>query len=441
MPCIARPLHLDLPLPEAFEEKLAHAPPIYTPSVEAPSYSLAPGPNEQLLAATSRLNRPPPSGVFTRSSTTIALALRQQEEDADFPTYGCNGLMSGEIDLKCTQGIHSVQFRVVGKLSLACSYGGSYNYRFLNFSHVIWKADRSSSAVCPSMHTFEFTMPSTFRDFSGDSLLRVRPLPPSYEGTFSGTSDIYVKCHYSIVVCVKFSKFGIWKTSKKLTVPFLHRPRTRPIQPILACPFPFLTTIKTLPEEWHEVVSSMSAKDDIELKEINCHLFIPAIQSYALTDVIPFYLHLRAPPESLHSFLYTTVPSSPKLKQLRSLDFSARPSVRVYLLRQVNATVREEQSTWSTIIGEGTLRFIPPADATSSSPLRPPSDGCETLDWEGEVKANPDVKAGTFKVGKFSVQDFIVLSLTPPNPATSPFEEHRHRYPVKLCTNSFLEIH
>ncbi|KAI0064151.1 hypothetical protein BV25DRAFT_1823719 [Artomyces pyxidatus] len=428
------PLQLQLST-APLSEKTDYEPPCYSPSEEAPCYSVDPGPNEQLLASTSRLRRPPPTGIFTCSSNSIAIALREQEDSAVYPTYGRHGLLSGNVGLQCTEDVRSVSLKIMGRLALTVSDGASHELTFLCSTHTIWRAD-STTPVCPSMLAFEVFLPRGYHEAG-----RARSLPPSYEGTFSGTSDMYVRCHYSLTVSVtKSSKLSIWKPQKKLVVPFLYRPRTRPCQPILPCPFPFFSSIKSLPEEWFQVVSSMEVHRNSTLEPIDCHLFIPAVQAYAVTDAVPFYLQLRARPASLHAFMHTTVPSSPKLKRSRSnLDPASKPVVRVFLLREVSAVIRGQHSCRTAVLGEGTLRSLPPGDASTSSPLRPPVDGCGTLDYEGEVKCTSDVEVASFTVGRFVVRDFIVLSLAPPNPATSPLKEHQHQHPIKLCTDSFIE--
>ena len=41
---------------------------------------------------------------------------------------------------------------------------------------------------------------------------------------------------------------------------------------------------------------------------IDCHLFIPSVQIYAVSDTIPLHLQLRAPLKSLRAFMSTGTP-------------------------------------------------------------------------------------------------------------------------------------
>ena len=87
-------------------------PPTYTPSAAVPAYSVVPGPSERILAATARLRRRAPTGVFVRKNSFITVALREQEPHALMPSYGRHGLICGDIGLNCAQGVQSVFVRV-----------------------------------------------------------------------------------------------------------------------------------------------------------------------------------------------------------------------------------------------------------------------------------------------------------------------------------------
>lgn len=424
-----------LPLPPC-SSKMALEPPTYSPSPAVPPYSVSPGPSERTLAVSARSRRRTPTGVLTRSNHFITIALRGQEENAAQPSYGRNSTVCGDIGLSCTQGVQSVSIKVEGRLHLADPHGASVDSSFVSMFYPVGRID--GNGVCPSMFPFEFVLPEVFIDN-----VQRRALPPTYNlhSDFSGTS---AQCNYLLRVIVKRKggKLALWKPPKKLTIPFTYRPQFRPPQPILPSPFPFLSTIKSLPEEWFQVTSTMAVKSRSDIEPIDCHLFIPVVQTFALTDTIPFYLQLIAPPKSLQAFLYPTVPSHSKLKRSKSIavDAAAPPTVRVYLMRQVTVVLKGLHSIRKSTIGEGTLRSLPPGAPMAPLLRSQPLDvGLSTLDYEGEVRANSDVTVGHFALSRVQVRDFMAVFLAPPNQYTSPLNPLQHLHPIRLVTDSFAD--
>ncbi|KAH9065307.1 hypothetical protein EDB87DRAFT_1672662 [Lactarius vividus] len=426
---------------------MALEPPTYSPSAAVPPYSLSPGPSERTLAVSARSRRRIPTGVFTRSNKFIIIALRDQEENATQPTYGRNSTVCGDIGLSCTQGVQSVSIKVEGRLHLADPHGASVDTPFVNMLYPVWGID--GSGVCPSIFPFEFVLPEVF----ADNGVR-RALPPTYN-LRSDLSGIRVQCNYVMKVIVK--RKGGKKSERapllsdstfflifdyRLTIPFTYRSRLRPPQPILPSPFPFLSTIKSLPEEWFQVTSTMAVKPHSDIEPIDCHLFIPVVQTFALTDTIPFYLQLIAPPKSLQTFLYPTIPNHSKLKRSKSNAAeaaSAPPTVRVYLMRQVSVVLKGVHSMRKSTIGEGTLRSLPPGAPMPLLRSQPLDAGLSTLDYEGEVRADADVTVGQFVLSRMQVRDFMTVYLAPPNQYTSPLNPLQHSHSIRLVTDSFAE--
>ncbi len=97
-------------------------------------------------------------------------------------------------------------------------------------------------------------------------------------------------------------------------------------------------------------------------------LFIPSVQIFSFSDIIPFHVQLSGPLSSLRQF-FPQVPSSPSSQQ--------QSTVTVTILRQIAVDVRGTRSWKNTTIGEGKIRPVPPASYSQSG---------SSLDWEGEVQ-------------------------------------------------------
>ncbi|ETW81855.1 hypothetical protein HETIRDRAFT_36931, partial [Heterobasidion irregulare TC 32-1] len=407
-------------------------PPPYSPSPDAPSYSIDPRPSEMRLALTTRKTRSLTGDeTITVSGDNIALAFSGQEHGANVPTYGRHALIQGEVALASTQNVLAVSLTLQGTLALTFGDGTANTTTFFSMSEPLWRAG-PSAPTCQSMLPFKITMPDTHMNLG-----RTRVLPPTFNADLPGLPVVHVGCNYALTVCVtKTRSLTPWNPKSTLNVPLMYHPRTRPHQAIIPSAFPFLSTIKSVPEEWHQVISTMSTTSSAKIAPIECHLFVPEVQIYAITDTVPFFLQLSAPLSSLDAFLHPTPPTTSRLGRTKSFDPAARPALRVSLVRQVATSVRGESAIRTLVLGEGILRELPPAAPTGSNPLRAPAEGCEALNWEGEVRCRKDVKNGGFNATGLVVKDFIRLLLVPPNPKTSPLLEHENLFSIRLVTDS-----
>jgi hypothetical protein len=341
--------------------------------------------------------------------------------------------------------VQSVYIKLEGRLHLANPDGQTADPTFFSVSYDVWsksgEEEEYGCSLCPSMFPFKAVLPEGFTDNG-----RARALPPTYDNPLSGaTTDIRAQCQYflSVVVERRGSKLALWKLPKKLMVAFVYQPRTRPLQPVLSSPFPFLSTVKSSPEEWFQITSTISTKSNT-IGPIDCHLFIPAVQTFALSDTIPFYLQLIGPSKALQAFLYPTIPAHTKLKRSTSMnpESAAPPTVRVYLQRQVTVVLKGNQSTRKFSIGEAIVRSLPPSASPPPPMLRsqPLEHGLSTLDYEGEVCPNPDTTVGQFSMSRLQVRDFITMVLCPPNPYSSPLNLLQHSHPIRLVTDPYMDI-
>ncbi|KDQ62637.1 hypothetical protein JAAARDRAFT_189931 [Jaapia argillacea MUCL 33604] len=406
-------------------------PPSYYPSFDAPCYSSEPSPDEQRLEFTGRPRprRPLPSGAFLKQSKKFTLVLKEQETGARLPSYGRNAALNGEIHLHCpTDKVAAVEVKLEDRLALTTAEGGSQTTTILSNSHTIWR-DGPTYSSCPSVIPFIIIFPPSCT--VGD---RTFTSPPSYNVAFPGVPGLYAKCAYTVTVFItEYQSLGFFKRHKSshLRTHMMYQPRTRPPQPILPSSLSFRSIVKTSPEEWFQVICQMDARTNSGFAPIDCHLFIPAIQIYAISDTIPFFLQLRAPKESLQAFMRPT----PSEKITPGVRAGGKPTVRVFLYRQITAEVRKKKARKICVIGEGELRPLPPEESAQS----PCHLADESLDWEGEVKCDESVTIGGFKIGPLVVEDFIVLSLVPPYPQASPLVELQHAHPIHIVTDPFTE--
>jgi hypothetical protein len=77
-----------------------------------------------------------------------------------------------------------------------------------------------------------------------------------------------------------------------------------------------------------------------------------------------------------------------------------KPFIRVFLLRQIIVSVYGQKAWRNCVIGEGTLRQLPPLPSNIFSEIK----GCETLNWEGEVRCAESIRTGGFNVGILTIK-------------------------------------
>lgn len=145
-----------------------------------------------------------------------------------------------------------------------------------------------------------------------------------------------------------------------------------------------------------------------------------------------------------------------------------RPTIRVFILRQITVEVRGQKAWRTCVLGEGVLEPCPPGledrhachypypyarphphpqsttpRRDSPAPAPADADPVEALNWTGRVRvASPaGMQVGGFAAGALGlvVKDFLVLSVVPPEPARSPLIEHQHAQPIRLVTDPLEE--
>ncbi|KAI0341376.1 hypothetical protein BDW22DRAFT_1430046 [Trametopsis cervina] len=453
------------------------SPPSYSPSASAvPPYALEPNEDEESLEVAVRPNTPTPRGKFTVQASGLTVRLHEQEFGAGIPTYRQNAIIKGNIEVDRADAL-AITVKLEGRQTLSITDIGTHDRLLFSEPHELWKKQTESTLATPMTLEFFIPFPVKFIDKNYAGPLIV---PPTFEARLAGEGGFMARNDYvlSVVVTIPRDGYPAKQDSIAIPIPINYRPRTRPYLPIPAGLSPFLTTLKTSPEEWHQVITSVPCKDGTR-PPLDCHLLIPCAQIYALADTIPFHVQLRGSTESLRLFMGTsgsstapnrspahrTVPSTSNLAPISPFSLldaepnsppadpqRKSPIVRVYLLRCINVKLRGVLSRKSIVIGEGqlheSLREDPPrwtpSTPSSTAPASPMSSVLDaehdySLDWEGEVRCNKDVIVPSFLSGNLHVRDHIVVHLHPSDVRLAAHVEHFHAHPIRFVTDTYRE--
>lgn len=393
---------------------------VATSDNRAPTYSYEPAAHEQRLALAEHA-RVRPSGSFVKQSKSghISLRLTGQEEDVTVPVYVSNSIIEGSVELSRTEGITRIELKIEGNLKIReIGEGGHSTVKLCLENQVLWS--KGQDAPSPSMLAFSFRLPEsfTFED-------KTYPLPPTHGVKLSGFPGFTANIDYSVSVlinkpnarAISSKAMGLIVGTTAVNTPFLYRPRTRPPS---AAPPPLITNNSgfVLAPEWTLLESVLPSRQP-GLQGIATKLYIPSSRTFYMRESIPFHLSLHSTSMSLATYL----PLSPTAKTLNN-----RKSTQVQLMRQSTVDVRNiekdglKQDMWRVdCIGEGTIKL------TADAPL--------WIAYNGEIKVDPEVAIAGFKAAGFSVKDCILFTVTPPEPAKSPFGDLRQVASVKLTTD------
>ncbi|KAK0441629.1 hypothetical protein EV421DRAFT_1711441 [Armillaria borealis] len=393
--------------------------PPYSKTAPPPHYSCDPSQGERRVEHTPRSGPRVSSGTFIKKRGRLTVVLTEQEDDTTSPVYGREAAIHGALLLEKVDAVQLVHIKIEGRLVMVTSEGGARSLVTVDDTETLWKFDRTKSEACPSSLSFSRTLPSTFKDSD-----KSYPLPPSYQASFPGTPGIHVTSSYTLVLqvtSIRHPKFGFFAKTKTLRIPIIYAPRTRPNRPTLS--IPLFYSVKSSPEEWTQSLMTMRTQSRATIEPIESNLFIPSVQIFSFSDIIPFHVQLSGPLSSLRQF-FPQVPSSS----------SQQSSVTVTILRQIAVDVRGTRSWKNTTVGEGKIRPVPPASYSQSG-----SSQEESLDWEGEVQCLPSVNVGGFSAAGVAVKDFIVVTMTPPT--DSPFLPTINSIPIRLVTDIWIDTH
>ncbi|KAJ6594039.1 hypothetical protein B0H19DRAFT_46890 [Mycena capillaripes] len=396
-----------------------------------PSYASLPRSGDSTIEYTPRAGQTEtPLGNLTKQWRDVTVIFKNQNTSSDIPTYRRNSSVCGEIGLEHPESILTISLKLEGRINLSSSDCGSIVQKIVEEKRTLW--DHAKSGRCPSVVGFALPFPATYKDED-----RIYRLPPTYETICLGSPLLVVKCTYKLSIIItkmKSGRLSFWKpTSKTYPIHVAFKPRTRPARPTIQ--EAFFSTFKAAPSEWHQMVVTIPPRRRAAVEPISCHFVIPSVQTFCLSDDIPFHIQLSGCRDSLQYFYgsgphYASEPLQSGKKRRR--QYAA--SIRVYLARQIYVEVNGRQS-WRTItVGEGTIRAIPPAES-----FNPEADSEVAVDWEGAVRCKSDVTCASFNINHLVVKDFIIFALTPANVRTSPLLPISHAHPIRLVTDGWTE--
>ncbi|KAG8214541.1 hypothetical protein J3R82DRAFT_9602 [Butyriboletus roseoflavus] len=364
--------------------------PPYTPSTPSPRYSSGLLPGEQTVESTHRASSRRPTGVYRRITDPLTIVLRDQHPGSTYPIYGRCGVIQGDVILgNVTDGLTSVILKLEGHFLLHAS-GIPVSTTFLSMTCVLWNASHTQR---PRTIPIEVTFPRTFDDGG-----QTRALPPTFE-----SSEPRAACSYSLTIELPRPRqfLSLLKGNEAVKVPLMYRPQSRPHLPILSSDLPFMSTVKSSPEEWHEVMCTVPMSQGSGLAHVKCLLFIPSVQTYALSDTIPFHLQIRGSPASLVPFLEQGYDGN----QGATGQQSGGIVIRVYLLRQSSVKIHGQYATACRNIGEGQMGPSQSLLSGHRTVLRHPlGEDLDSLDWDGVLRCGEDVTVPSFSTNQFSVK-------------------------------------
>ncbi|KAJ7467131.1 hypothetical protein FB451DRAFT_1093163 [Mycena latifolia] len=386
-------------------------PPNYSPSAPCPVYSATPGSNERILQHTPLPSHSRSTGTFIQTEHIITVVLDGQKGNTRWPSFGRGASISGSLLLESHETVSAVSIKIQGILeALILSQG--YSRLKLADQHFSLYLKEVSQTRCPSIIPFSHRFPSTFKE-NGIH----HPLPPSCNITLPGGS--FLKCTYSLTVSVvtplqRFTPF--LAKERSLSIELEYRQRTRPSRPRIPEASLF-STIKICPEEWLQLPVTLTVGPHSLASDLNCDLFVPSVGVFGMSEMVPFHLQLSGSIRSLRELLL-----------LRSNPERSK-AIRVYLLRQIVLAAAKV----NTILGEGSLRSLPPVIYDLPNSLSSKSE--DTLSWEGEIQLQ-DIATPTFDAGTFRVMYLIAVELSPPE--TSSINRAHYGYPIKLTTDTWV---
>lgn len=273
--------------------------PSYSPSTPSPDYSYELSSGERLLENTPhRLQMSRPFALYIRKEGATTVILNDQEEGTTIPRYGRQGIISGSLCFEQSDNIVEVTVKVclfhsfavldhieqrvfrlkevwtsscrrVVLSQLRCStsailYGRrprwNHNHPFARLRLYFHTSYRRPSLQRMTEYCL-YLQPIIHRTFTW--LVHLQDLPTCYRLLSSALvipRSLFGQRLNSSLPLLTFTNGLIQFTAfVRISIPFHYVPRTRAHRPII--PFSsFLSSIKSAPEEWYQVVAQLTSR-------------------------------------------------------------------------------------------------------------------------------------------------------------------------------------
>ncbi|KAJ6582954.1 hypothetical protein DFH09DRAFT_1437511 [Mycena vulgaris] len=396
-------------------------PPCYSPGNASPAYSAHPKSTERTLQRSSGVgpSRISPTGFFVERNDDITLLLHDQDERAERPCIGPGKVLSGRVILERTdrENVRTVEVKIDGFLESVPLSGARSVAPVISISSSLYSSE-TESGCCPNSLPFSHRFPSIFSYEEAVYLL-----PPTCHIQFKH-SQLFVKCTYRITATVlaRYHMPPFIRKEQRVSVELDYHPQRVPSDPILQNPSLF-ATVKQCPEEWTQL--PMTAADPPTSDGLVCDLFVLSARVFRISDPIPLHLQVSGPAASLREMFRR----GPKAFT-HALHTTGDSPIQVYILRRITMRVGDRHARRSIVLGEGTLRALPPAFHEGVDA------GAQTLSWEGEARCIDAATVGGFEAGLISVKDSIGAEISPP--PGSALRRAFAEYPIRLTANGWI---
>ncbi|KAF8206962.1 hypothetical protein K438DRAFT_417960 [Mycena galopus ATCC 62051] len=242
--------------------------PLYSPSHPSPCYSQNPARDETRLDLSPRSGTGLlPTGIFTKACGPATVILFDQEPTISVPSYGRHASVRGSLIIEQDASqISEVVAKLEGRLEITTTESGAITNKVFKNTYSLWSS--LSSSACPGTIDFACEFPTTFQHEGFNY-----PLPPAYVARFPGFPSLFVKCTYSLTISiVKDRILGFLPQTKIIYIPIEYNPQTSPARAIP--PFAsFLSSVKTMPEEWHQSSFVMNTRSFQSCLRFNANRF------------------------------------------------------------------------------------------------------------------------------------------------------------------------